>query len=166
MVTIYALKDNGEIFYIGQTINIKDRMSNHISSSVLNKTDKQKRIKEIFDNGRQLTYEILETCETEQGLIIENNYIKIYLLKGANLVNKNVTNSTTKLRKPIDKIITRKERQILQLMADDNNTKGIAKATGMSSRTIEQLRNRIKRKAKVKSIAALMRYAYINKLVI
>jgi len=166
MVTIYALKDNGIIFYIGQTISIKDRMYQHKAERHLNKTNKQKRIKNIFDNGRELTYEILETCETEQGLIIENNYIKIYLLQGVNLVNKNVTNNNTKLRKPIDKIITRKERQILQLMADDNNTKGIAKATGMSTRTIEQLRNRIKRKANVKSIAALMRYAYINRLIV
>ncbi len=103
MVTIYALKDNGKIFYIGQTISIIDRMYQHKAERRLKKTKKQQRIKDIFDNGRELSYEILGTCETQDGLNVEKYYIKIYLAMGCKLVNTIPDLSAmSKQRKPID----------------------------------------------------------------
>lgn len=166
MVTIYALKDNGKIFYIGQTTNIRDRMYCHKTESKLKKTKKQQRLNDILTNGRELSHEILGTCETEQGTKVERYFILGYLALGYKLVNRrpNIID-VCKGRKPIDKIFTTKDRQILQLMADDNDTKDISKKLSISTRTIEQIRGRLKKRANVKTTAGLLHHAYINKLV-
>lgn len=61
--------------------------------------------------------------------------------------------------------LTPKERQVLQLVAEGNRTKGIARALGMAVKTAESHRNRIMRKLEVRNTAGMVRYAVRHGLV-
>lgn len=165
MVTIYALKDDEQIFYIGQTINIKNRMYQHKTERHKPNTPKRKKIKDIFDNGRKLSYIILATCQTKDALNVEKLMINLYYSRGEHLINKIPDNPfLLNDRKELDNI-NNKEIEILQLLADDLKTKDIAKKLSYSPRTIEEIRTRMKRKAAVKSTAALLYLAYKKGLI-
>ena len=58
--------------------------------------------------------------------------------------------------------ITRREREILQLLAEGGANKAVAKALGISVKTAETHRARIMRKLGAKSVAGLVRYAIRN----
>jgi DNA-binding NarL/FixJ family response regulator len=55
--------------------------------------------------------------------------------------------------------LTAREREVLQLVAEGNSTKRIARQLCLSGKTIEWHRSRIMRKVGVESIAGLVRYA-------
>lgn len=57
-----------------------------------------------------------------------------------------------------------KELRILQLIADDKTTEEIAEAVYLSPRTVETIRQQMKQKAGVKTIAGLVMYATRNKI--
>ena len=59
---------------------------------------------------------------------------------------------------------TEKEMRILQLIADDKTTEEIAESVFLSPRTVETIRQQMKLKAGVKTIAGLVMYATRNKL--
>ncbi len=59
---------------------------------------------------------------------------------------------------------TDKEMSILQLIADDKTTEEIADLVFLSPRTVETIRQQMKQKAGVKTIAGLVMYATRNKL--
>lgn len=59
---------------------------------------------------------------------------------------------------------TDKELRILQLIADDKTTEEIAEAVFLSPRTVETIRQQMKQKAGVKTIAGLVMYATRNKI--
>ena len=58
--------------------------------------------------------------------------------------------------------LTRREREILQLLAEGGANKAVAKALGISVKTAETHRARIMRKLGAKSVAGLVRYAIRN----
>ena len=157
MVTIYGLTDNGLIFYIGQSVQINTRLKTHIKESIKLLNDKDKRIQDILNNGRELNIITLQRCQQCKAIRNERMMIEKYFKDGYNLVNFNHAQSKVK--------INANDKEILQLMADDNDTNDISHLTGISPRTIEKIRQRIKKKIGVKSTAALLKYAYINKLV-
>jgi len=56
-------------------------------------------------------------------------------------------------------ILTSREREVLQLIAEGNSTKAIADMLFLSRKTIETYRSRLKDKLNVKSVAELTKYA-------
>jgi len=61
--------------------------------------------------------------------------------------------------------LTPKERQVLQLVAEGNSTKCIARRLDMAVKTAESHRNRIMRKLEARNTAGLVRYAVRRGLV-
>lgn len=59
---------------------------------------------------------------------------------------------------------TEKEMRILQLIADDKTTEEIAESVFLSPRTVETIRQQMKQKAGVKTIAGLVMYATRHKI--
>jgi len=59
---------------------------------------------------------------------------------------------------------TEKELRILQLIADDKTTEEIAEVVFLSPRTVETIRQQMKQKAGVKTIAGLVMYATRHKI--
>jgi DNA-binding NarL/FixJ family response regulator len=58
--------------------------------------------------------------------------------------------------------LTRREREILQLLAEGHTNKAVAKLLGISVKTAETHRARVMRKLGIKSLAELVRYAIRN----
>ncbi|MCX8020371.1 MAG: helix-turn-helix transcriptional regulator [Chitinophagaceae bacterium] len=58
-----------------------------------------------------------------------------------------------------------KELKILKLIAEDKTTEEISKEIFLSPRTIETIRQQMKQKAGVKTIAGLIMYGMRNKLI-
>ena len=59
-------------------------------------------------------------------------------------------------------VLTRREREVLQLLAEGRANKAVAKLLGISVKTAETHRARIMRKLRFKSLAELVRYAIRN----
>lgn len=89
-VYIYALKDSaGDIRYIGKTVNIKRRLSSHISES---KNTKSKRhvhhwITSMLKQEKKPTIEIVEECTKESWQEREKYWISFYRQQDCNLCN-------------------------------------------------------------------------------
>jgi GIY-YIG catalytic domain/Bacterial regulatory proteins, luxR family len=159
MVSIYALLDNGEPFYIGQTFSIYDRIGCHRSQAKLRRTEKEKRIYDIIKDGNELKYEVLELCSPEQGLKREHYYINTYLDKGIKLVNKRQNNEPS-LRNKREQYFEEIADKLLQLIADDCQTDEIGKILFASPRTVETWRQKIKKKYGCKTLGGLMYKCY------
>lgn len=140
MVTIYALYSKGQIFYIGQTIDLKKRIAAHIKNP----------------NIPGFTFQTLEVCEDSQALKRERYYIKKYVSNGAELLNKIHAKDNR-----LDDI----DKQILQLLADGILPHQMAERLWLSNRTIETRIQRIKTKMKAKHIGGLMYKAFKAALV-
>jgi DNA-binding NarL/FixJ family response regulator len=61
--------------------------------------------------------------------------------------------------------LTRREIEVLQLLAEGNSNKEVAESLGLSVKTAETHRARIMRKLKMDSVADLVRYALRNKFI-
>jgi DNA-binding NarL/FixJ family response regulator len=61
--------------------------------------------------------------------------------------------------------LTRRERAVIQLLAEGKGNKAVASALGISHKTVESHRSAIRRKLKLHSIADIVHYAIRNKLV-
>ena len=64
-----------------------------------------------------------------------------------------------------ERVVTPRERQIVQLLAEGNSNKQMASALGISVKTIEAHRANIMRKLHLRSVSDLVRYAIRNKIV-
>jgi DNA-binding NarL/FixJ family response regulator len=62
-------------------------------------------------------------------------------------------------------VLSPRERQILQLLAEGNNNKEVARALQLSVKTVETHRSNIMRKMEFNSLPDLVRYAVRNKIV-
>jgi DNA-binding NarL/FixJ family response regulator len=70
------------------------------------------------------------------------------------------------LRKlPASPILTGREREVVQLIAEGSSNKQIAATLGLSTKTIETHRSAAMRKIGVKNLADLVRYAVRNRIV-
>ena len=101
-------------------------------------------------------------CLTDMG--VEANVVDL-----PDLVNQAVLLKLQRKRKirqayPQTVRFTEKEMRILQLIADDKTTEEIAESVFLSPRTVETIRQQMKLKAGVKTIAGLVMYATRNKL--
>jgi DNA-binding NarL/FixJ family response regulator len=61
--------------------------------------------------------------------------------------------------------LTRRERAVIQLLAEGKGNKAVASALGISHKTVESHRSAIRRKLRLRSIADIVHYAIRNKLV-
>jgi len=61
--------------------------------------------------------------------------------------------------------LSSRERQIVQLLAEGNNNKEVARILQLSVKTVETHRSNIMRKMEFGSLADLVRYAIRNKIV-
>jgi DNA-binding NarL/FixJ family response regulator len=64
-----------------------------------------------------------------------------------------------------EETLTRRERQILQLIAEGHTNRTAAGVLGVSLKTVETHRDKIMKKLNLHSTAALVRYAVRNKIV-
>jgi len=64
-----------------------------------------------------------------------------------------------------DGLLSPRERMIAQLIAEGNSNKDMSEALGLSVKTIESHRASLMRKLRLKSTAAIVRYAIRNRLV-
>jgi DNA-binding CsgD family transcriptional regulator len=62
-------------------------------------------------------------------------------------------------------LLTPREREIVQLLAEEKSNKEIAATLGLSVHTVETHRNNIMRKLATHSLSGLIRYAVRNKIV-
>ena len=61
--------------------------------------------------------------------------------------------------------LTRRERAVIQLLAEGKRNKAVASALGISHKTVESHRSAIRRKLRLHSIADIVHYAIRNNLV-
>jgi DNA-binding NarL/FixJ family response regulator len=155
MINIYALKDNGSIFYIGKCKDVKKRMAAHIRGSLDDGSPKSRRIAKILSEGRLPELEILKICEDYDGLEQEKKMIAFYVSKGADITNIQHNKYPT---------LNEIERKVLHCLDMDMDTIDIARVLYRSPRTIEAIRQRIKEKANRKTLTGLMQWAYSNEL--
>lgn len=152
MVHIYALSDGTDIFYIGKTKNLQHRISMHRLSSILLKDKKDKKIQEIIKSGRQFSVIKLDTCSENIALTLEAKYINEY---SATYELLNICHNTHKNLSEI-------EKKMLVLISQDKDTKDMCKELFRSERTLEAIRQKLKEKANVKTIAGLVMWGIEN----
>lgn len=92
----------------------------------------------------------------------EVSHNRLYLSPG---VAGTVVDAYLRKEEPSAELLTPKERQVLQLVAEGNSTKGVARALGIAVKTAESHRNRIMRKLDMRNTAGLVRYAVRRGLV-
>jgi DNA-binding CsgD family transcriptional regulator len=62
-------------------------------------------------------------------------------------------------------VLSRREREIVQLLAEGQSNKEVSTVLGIGLKTVEAHRAKIMRKIRVESAAGLVRYAIRNRLV-
>jgi predicted GIY-YIG superfamily endonuclease len=91
--TVYALVNptNNKPFYVGETVNLSKRLSNHLSCDKTESKEKNDYIKALLQNGVKPKVEVLSyNIETkEKAVEIETYYIGLYRKLGFELFNKN-----------------------------------------------------------------------------
>lgn len=85
---------------------------------------------------------------------------QIYLSpKITDIVIKNFVRNLTKADFSVSSVLTKREREVLQLVAEGKTTKQIASALNVSTKTIEVYRQQIMDKLDIRSVAELTKYA-------
>jgi DNA-binding NarL/FixJ family response regulator len=77
----------------------------------------------------------------------------------ARVVIKNYINDLEILKTSVFSILTQREREVLQLMAEGKSTKQIASMLNISTKTIETHRQHITNKLNINNVAELTKYA-------
>ena len=103
------------------------------------------------DSDSETIYQAIRTCYQQEFFF--NDLTNKALLNG--LRTKRTVESNT----PHDVQLTEKEILILRLMCDEKSTKEIADIVDLSPRTVEAIRDKLKTKTGVKSMAGLVMYA-------
>ncbi|MBX3239849.1 MAG: response regulator transcription factor [Chitinophagaceae bacterium] len=99
----------------------------------------------------EVIYEAIRTCYQSEYFF--NEITNKALLDGL----KNKHNADSFAAQEVK--LTDKERHILKLMCEEKSTREIADLVGLSPRTVEAIRDKLKSKLGVKSMAGLVRYA-------
>ena len=127
---------------------------------VLSMHDESHLVKEILKEGingyvlkKDTKAELLEAIySVRAGKMYRSSDINAMLVKG--------------LYEPDEgKLLTSREREILQLIAKEYSNKNIAEELFISERTVETHRKNIFRKTKTNSIVGLIKFAYANNLI-
>ncbi len=105
---------------------------------------------------------ILKDCAFDELICAINSVIenKVYLSPGiSNNPAEDYKNILHSNELSIYSILTRRQFQVLKLIAEGNNTKEIANKLGISVKTVETFRKQIMEKLNINSIARLTKYA-------
>lgn len=103
------------------------------------------------NSDSEVIYEAIKTCYSNEYYF--NDLTNKALLDG--LRTRRSNESAT----PAEVKLSEKEKQILKLMCDEKSTKEIADLVDLSPRTVEAIRDKLKTKTGVKSMAGLVMYA-------
>ena len=127
---------------------------------VLSMHDEAHLVREVLQEGvagyvlkKDSHLELIEALET-----IANG--DVYLSKDLNKILISQIHEPAK-----DKLLTNREREILQLIVKELSNKQIAAHLHISERTVETHRKNLFRKTKSNSVVGLINFAYANKLV-
>ena len=107
---VYTLSDprTNEVRYIGKTLYLNNRFSNHLATSKFGKSHKKNWIKNLLKNNLKPVIEVLEEFDNEEDTLKAEAYwiqqFKAWNFKLTNLIEYGVTNSfiwTEKSRKKL-----------------------------------------------------------------
>lgn len=127
---------------------------------VLSMHDESHLVKEILKEG--INGYVLKKDTKEE--LLE----AIYAVRGGKMYLSNDINAmlVKSLYEPDEgKLLTSREREILQLISKEYSNKDIAEELFISERTVETHRKNIFRKTKTNSIVGLIKFAYANNLI-
>ena len=103
------------------------------------------------NSDSEVIYEAIRTCHTNEYYF--NDRTNKALLDGLRTKRNADTFSSAEVK------LSDKEKHILKLMCDEKSTKEIADMVALSPRTVEAIRDKLKSKTGVKSMAGLVMYA-------
>ncbi|HRN57520.1 MAG TPA: response regulator transcription factor [Agriterribacter sp.] len=103
------------------------------------------------NSDSEVIYEAIRTCYTNEYYF--NDLTNKALLDGLRTKRNADTFSAAEVK------LSEKEKHILKLMCDEKSTKEIADMVDLSPRTVEAIRDKLKSKTGVKSMAGLVMYA-------
>lgn len=103
------------------------------------------------NSDSEIIYEAIRTCYTNEYYF--NDLTNKALLDGLR------TKRNADTFAPAEVKLSDKEKHILKLMCDEKSTKEIADLVALSPRTVEAIRDKLKSKTGVKSLAGLIMYA-------
>jgi len=156
LITDYNLPDGD-----GLTLFRKaKRIYPHLKVLVLSMHDEAHLVKEILKegvNGYMLKRDPHKELITALDAIAEG---KVYL---SNEINSMLIRSID--RKDERSLLTEREREVLNLIAQENTNKQIAETLFISERTVETHRKNIFRKTQTSSLVGLIKFAYANNLI-
>ncbi len=156
-IYIYGLIDGNDVYYIGKTSNIEQRITGHIRESYKNITEKDKKIQCILFTNKRIPYKLLYICNETLALAKEESFIKEYSERGHKLLNiyHNTAFNLSKI-----------EIDLLYLISKDYDTVELGEKLFRSPRTIETIRQKLKDKAGVKTTGGLVMWGIDNNILI
>ncbi|UXP34034.1 response regulator transcription factor [Reichenbachiella agarivorans] len=155
VITDYNLPD-GDGLQLIQSIKTSQSSAKVL---MLSMHDEGHLVKEILKSGVN-GYILKKDSQSELIAGIKSTLAgKLYLSRDINtiLVNELSNNSP--------KLLSTREREILELIAKEYSNKKIADELFISERTVETHRKNIFRKTKTNSLVGLIKFAYANKLI-
>jgi len=102
-----------------------------------------------------------ELLQAVRAVVSGKNYLSADI---AGIVIEVALNPTKRLEEKSSSILTPREREVLQLIAEGHTGKAIADQLALSGRTVEHHRSQIMKKLNLKSIPQLTKYAIIEGL--
>lgn len=124
---IYGIYVDDTLYYIGSSINLRDRLLTHCSEIYTNKEQKETKyiiLKELIDNGGKLSFKVLDSEITEENRYeIEYKYIRELcpLLNGSGMGYLHIMHTSRKqlLIKEYTELITQNNKQIQNLQKEN-----------------------------------------------
>lgn len=90
---------------------------------------------------------------------------RFFTSKVAEMVLENVTRSKLRPEVAVKDVLTAREREVVQLLAEGKSTREVAEVLGLSVKTAETHRSNVMRKLDLHSVSELVLYAVRNSLV-
>ncbi len=138
------------------TQKIKEELP-HIKVIALSMFDKKEIINELISSGAEgYLLKDIEKSELLKAIRTVASGEYYYSSSIAGVLMQNIKEKD---------LLTRREKEIVKLIAEENTNSIIAEKLFISEHTVESHRKNIFRKTKSKSIVGLIKYAYENKLV-
>jgi DNA-binding NarL/FixJ family response regulator len=94
-----------------------------------------------------------------------NRNKRFFTSKVAEMVLENVTRSKLRPEVAVKDVLTNREREVVQLLAEGKSTREVAEILGLSVKTAETHRSNVMRKLDLHSVSELVLYAVRNNLV-
>ena len=144
-----------------------------------NGLDLIRKVKKIYPSLKIIVLSMLDEAHLAQEIIKDDGYLlkkdshhdlvealetidkgKVYLSDEINQILQKALNHNVEAD-----LLTKKEYEVLQQIAENDDTGKIAEHLSVSKRTIESHRKRLFKKTKTSSNVGLLKYAYANNLI-